>query len=617
MTSFLIPIGIAIAAIIVVVIFCCLIYKVAGIDKALIVTGGKEPKIKVSGGSFVIPIFRKAQYFDLCMLTVTADRDEVKTKTSVPIVIDWTAQIRPDTDNMDNLKKAIISFKERGQDGIINDVKLTLTGAVRDIVASMTPEEVLRDKVAFAENVKKIVSDEMVNMGMELVSLNIQDITDNNGYYDNIAALDMEDKRREAENKKAVVDQAVRTQKAESEKVASQNELDSKLAVAAKQRDNNLKIAEFKAETDKADADAAIAGELQRTIRQQEIAQQQGCIKVVEQEQANLAAMKEKEVIATRAEAEKQKRQIEAEADANVRKVSADATVEVAEKEASATKITAEATAEKTRKEGTAVADVTKQKGIAEAEVIRQRGLAEAEVEKQKLMAQAEGERALAEARASNEKVNFEIEKLKIENEAKITIATKTAEIMANIGQNAEFVNIGGGNTSSGTGNVLIDTLASVPAERAAVILCQKDNLLYNLDEKFIYSNQWIPLSTKCTIQEKLKLSSILDAKCSGGSISHINLEANFPNKESAWDILNKIALSDVIYFAFNTRINECENHHGFVGTNICPTCGKPVYDTYQRIVGYLVPTRSYSKDRFREFNTRQWYEYAEMAGEQ
>lgn len=222
-------------------------------------------------------------------------------------------------------------------------------------------------------------------------------------------------------------------------------------------------LAGFKAETDKADADAAIAGELQRTIRLQEVAEQQGRVKVVEQEQANLAAVKEKEVIATRAEAEKQKRQIEAEADANVRKVSADATVEVAEKEASATKITAEATAEKTRKEGTAVADVTKQKGIAEAEVIRQRGLAEAEVEKQKLMAQAEGERALAEARASNEKVNFEIEKLKIENEAKITIATKTAEIMANIGQNAEFVNIGGGNTSGGTGNVLIDTLASVP----------------------------------------------------------------------------------------------------------------------------------------------------------
>ena len=158
--------------------------------------------------------------------------------------------------------------------------------------------------------------------------------------------------------------------------------------------------------------------------------------------------------------------------------------------------------------------------------------------------------------------------------------------------------------------------IESVPAERAAVILCQKDNALFDLDDKFIYSNQWIPLSTKCTIQEKLRLSAILDEKCSGGSIAHINLEANFPNTDVAWDMLNKIARAGVIYFAFNTRINECKNHHGFVGTDVCPTCGEPVHDTYQRIVGYLVPTRSYSKDRKREFNTRQWYEYAEMLRE-
>lgn len=154
--------------------------------------------------------------------------------------------------------------------------------------------------------------------------------------------------------------------------------------------------------------------------------------------------------------------------------------------------------------------------------------------------------------------------------------------------------------------------IESVPAERAAVILCQKDNVLYDMNDKFIYSNQWIPLSAKCTIQEKLRLCSILDEKCSGGSIAHINLESNFPSTDAAWDMLNKIALSGVIYFAFNTRINECKNHHGFVGTDHCPTCGEPVFDTYQRIVGYLVPSRAYSKDRFREFNTRQWYSYAE-----
>ena len=470
----LIPIFIVIAVIAFLIIFLCSIYKVADIDKALIITGGKEPIIKVSGGSFVIPIFRKAQYFDLCMLTVKADRDEIRTITSVPIVTDWTAQIRPDVSDMANLKKAIMSFKERGQDGIITDVKLTLTGAVRDIVASMTPEAVLRDKAEFAQKVRETVEDEMRNMGMELVSLNIQDISDNNHYYDNIAALDMEDKRLAAENKRADIDQDVRKKKAEAEKNAAQSELDSELAIAEKRRDNSLKQAEFKAETDKANANAAVAGMLQKTIREQEIAEQQGKVEVVRQEQANLAAIKHKEVVVTKAQAEKEQTQIAAEAEANVKKIDAEAEVLVAEKQASATKISADAQAEKIKKEGQAAADVTKLKGIAEAEVAKEKGLAEAEITKEKglaeaeaerakLLAQADGERALAEARASNEKVNFEIEKLKIDANARIEIATKTAQIMANIGQNAEFVNIGG-SSPTGNGNVLLDTLAGIPA---------------------------------------------------------------------------------------------------------------------------------------------------------
>ena len=157
--------------------------------------------------------------------------------------------------------------------------------------------------------------------------------------------------------------------------------------------------------------------------------------------------------------------------------------------------------------------------------------------------------------------------------------------------------------------------IESVPAERAAVILCQKDNLLFEKDDKFIYSNQWIPLSEKCTINEKVRLSSILDAKCSGGAIAHINLEQNFPNTESAWDMLNKIADAGVLYFAFNTKLNECKNHHGFIGTELCPTCGNPSIDTWQRIVGFLQPVRHYSKDRKREFSTRRWYFYSDIQG--
>ena len=218
MEEFLIPAAIVLAAIILVIIFLCSIYKVADVDKALIITGGKEPVIKVSGGSFVIPIFRKASYFDLCMLTVFTDGDEIKTKTSVPIIVDWTTQIRPNTKDTGILKKAIVSFKERGQQGIIDDVKLTLMGSVRSVVATMTPEQVQSDKEAFKEEIIKSVSDELADMGLELVSLNIQDITDKYGYYDDIAAIDREEKRKEAEKVRATANQQIRQQNAESEK---------------------------------------------------------------------------------------------------------------------------------------------------------------------------------------------------------------------------------------------------------------------------------------------------------------------------------------------------------------------------------------------------------------
>ena len=156
--------------------------------------------------------------------------------------------------------------------------------------------------------------------------------------------------------------------------------------------------------------------------------------------------------------------------------------------------------------------------------------------------------------------------------------------------------------------------LESVPGESAAVKLASKDRLIFGEEKTHeILSNQWIPLTAKCSIQEKTRLSGLFDKKCGGGVISHINIEGEFPNEESAWKMLNYLAKNGVIYFAFNSKINECENHHGFVGSNTCPECGGQIIDTYQRIVGYLAPSRNYSSARKREFSNREWYRIGQM----
>lgn len=147
-----------------------------------------------------------------------------------------------------------------------------------------------------------------------------------------------------------------------------------------------------------------------------------------------------------------------------------------------------------------------------------------------------------------------------------------------------------------------------IPAENCAGVICHADNLLYEKDKYFIYSNQWIPLMEKCTIQEKCRLGSLFDKKCGGGCIAHINVEGKFPNTDEAWDLLNYVAKQGVIYFAFNTKINVDEDQHAFIGSDICPRCGKPKVDTFSRVVGFYTKMGNWQDIRKKEGAARKWY---------
>jgi ribonucleoside-triphosphate reductase len=146
-----------------------------------------------------------------------------------------------------------------------------------------------------------------------------------------------------------------------------------------------------------------------------------------------------------------------------------------------------------------------------------------------------------------------------------------------------------------------------IPAENCAGVICQADNLLFEQNKYFIYSNQWIPLMEKCTIQEKCRLGSLFDKKCGGGCIAHINIENRFPNEETAWEMLNYVASQGVIYIAFNTKISVGNSRQAFISETRCPVCGAPIADTYARVVGFYTPTSSYQKIRKNEFDRRKW----------
>ena len=156
--------------------------------------------------------------------------------------------------------------------------------------------------------------------------------------------------------------------------------------------------------------------------------------------------------------------------------------------------------------------------------------------------------------------------------------------------------------------------IEAVPGESAASKLMQKDKIFFD-DKEYslpLYGNQFIPLGVKSTLDEKIRVSAVLDQACNGGSISHINLDAPMTNFDNAWELLNKIADAGVMYFAFNLKINACKMNHGFYGET-CPICGGAVETTYSRIVGFLVPVKTFSKERKEEFETRTWLKEDEL----
>jgi len=474
LASYVLPIIIILG----IIIFVLSRYKVARVDQVLIVTGGKSPRIVRSGGGIVWPIIRKHSFFDLCIRTIVASDDVIKTKTGVPVVVSWTAQIRPDSENADRLRVAATSFLERNDEQIRRDIKYTLDGSVREVVADMTPEAVMREKEEFSKRVRNSVNEEMHNLGFLLVSLNIQDVTDKEDYYNNLAAGDREERRREAENITAAAEQSIREKRAAANQAATEAELNSEVAIASRTRDTEVKKAEFQVETDRARADAEIAGQLREAERQKELATNTGQIKVEQQVQEALAAEKRKEVVRIDAEADKVQIEINAGAQAEKAKIDADAKAAVLQKEAAgqaeADKTAAEGKAEATRREAYGEADAVKAKadaeaqritqtGTAEANIIEAKGRAEAEAIKARGLAEAEAESAKADALAKNEGVNLQVALAEIYKSMQVEVSTNVGKVMAGVGEKTTIYDFGGDNKQSGATSALTNYIGDFP----------------------------------------------------------------------------------------------------------------------------------------------------------
>lgn len=91
-----------------------------------------------------------------------------------------------------------------------------------------------------------------------------------------------------------------------------------------------------------------------------------------------------------------------------------------------------------------------------------------------------------------------------------------------------------------------------------------------------------------------------------GGQASHINLQDNL-SKEQYVKLLEYAVQTGNNYLTFNVPQTQCDDC-GFIAKHpfsVCPKCGSHNVTPWTRIIGYLQPVKSWSKERQEEFNKR------------
>lgn len=140
----------------------------------------------IKGGRGVrIPLFERVDRLDLTNMIIELSANGAYSKGGVPLNVHAVANVKiAGTEPV--LNNAIERFLDRGRPQIIQVAKATLEGALRGVLATMTPEEVNEDKIKFAERLVEQAEHDMNNLGLSVDTLNVQNVQDDVRYLDSI-----------------------------------------------------------------------------------------------------------------------------------------------------------------------------------------------------------------------------------------------------------------------------------------------------------------------------------------------------------------------------------------------------------------------------------------------
>lgn len=342
-------------------------YVKAPPNRAAVITGlRKKPRVLLGKAGFKIPFFERVDWMEVGQIDIDIEtEDYIPTQDFINIRVDAIAQVSIDVEH--GMDIAMRNFLNKKQDSVKSTIAKSLQGNLREIIGTMNLKDICQNKAEFSEQVKANAEGDIAELGIKILSFNVQNIKDKDGLIDDLGIDNREQIRKSASIAKAEAEKEVAIAQAKADNEANIEKVKSQTEIAKRENELSINKANLKISEDTAKANADAAYKIQEETARKDIEITTQNADIAKREKEIELQAREAEVTEKKLEAEVKKK---AEADKYAEMQKADADLYKRQKDAEAKLYEQENEAEAIRKQGEAEAEAIRKKGIAEAEAL-------------------------------------------------------------------------------------------------------------------------------------------------------------------------------------------------------------------------------------------------------
>lgn len=278
------------------------LYYICQPSEILIFAGNRTPmadgrevgyRLVKGGSSIQTPLLERAFRMDLTNMIIELRVSNAYSKGGIPLTVEGVANIKIAGEEP-TIHNAIERLLGKSRKDIEQLAKETLEGNLRGVLASLTPEQVNEDKIAFAKNLLDEAEDDLEKLGLVLDNLQIKNISDEVRYLDSIGRKQQAELMRDARIAEAKAKAQSLIQASENDRITALRRIGRDLEIAKAEAERRVRDAQTKRTAVVAEVEAVVGAEVVRV--QAEVAVQNERIKQVENQlQADVVAPAEAE----------------------------------------------------------------------------------------------------------------------------------------------------------------------------------------------------------------------------------------------------------------------------------------------------------------------------------